>query len=69
LAVRIDDPFPVLLHLRGMITIGPYWREHWVPDLERWFDRGVDTPGLVLIKVQAARITYWDGNEEGEVSL
>ena len=39
---------------------------HWVEDLERWFENGVDTPGLVLIKVHAARIEYWDG-EDNEV--
>lgn len=41
--------------------------EHWVPDLERWFPQGIDTPGLALIKVRADRIHYWDGEEEGEV--
>lgn len=42
--------------------------EHWNPDLERWFRQGVDTPGLVLIKVHADRLHYWDGEEEGEVT-
>ena len=45
------------------------FREHWVPDLERWFGQGVDTPGLVLIKVRANRIHYWAGEDEGEVPL
>jgi len=44
-------------------------REHWTSDLDRWFDRGIDTPGLVMIKVIASRITYWDGMEEGEIAL
>lgn len=43
------------------------FREHWVPDLERWFQQGVDTPGLALIKVHADRIHYWDGADEGEL--
>jgi general stress protein 26 len=42
---------------------------HWTFDLDKWFDKGVDTPGIVLIRVQAKRITYWEGAEEGEVSL
>ncbi len=42
------------------------FEKHWVPDLERWFEDGVDTPGLVLIKVHASRIEYWDG-EDNEV--
>lgn len=44
------------------------FREHWTADLDRWFERGVDTPDLVLIKVAAKRITYWNGTEEGEVT-
>jgi general stress protein 26 len=43
--------------------------EHWNPDLEGWFEQGVDTPGLVLIKVAADRLHYWDGEDEGEVTL
>ena len=42
------------------------FEKHWTPDLERWFEEGVDTPGLVLIKVHASRIHYWDGEDEGE---
>jgi general stress protein 26 len=40
---------------------------HWNPDLERWFAEGVDTAGLVMIKVHASRIHYWDGEDEGEL--
>ena len=43
--------------------------EHWDKSLDRWFEQGVDTPGLVLIEVEARRIHYWDGEEEGEVKL
>jgi general stress protein 26 len=43
------------------------FQEHWNTGLERWFDKGIDTPGIVLIKAHADRIKYWDGEEEGEV--
>jgi general stress protein 26 len=43
------------------------FRKHWTSDLDRWFDQGIDTPNIVLIKVSAVRITYWDGEDEGEV--
>jgi general stress protein 26 len=43
--------------------------QHWVKDLERWFEQGVDTPGLVLIHVRASRIHYWDGEDEGEIVI
>jgi len=43
--------------------------EHWTRDLDRWFERGMDTPGLVLIKVSAERAHYWDGTDEGEIEV
>jgi general stress protein 26 len=43
--------------------------EHWTKDLDTWFRQGVDTPGLVLVKVSAQRLHYWDGFDEGEISL
>lgn len=45
------------------------FEEHWQSELERWFEQGVDTPGLVLIKAHASRITYWDGEEQGTVTV
>lgn len=45
------------------------FKDHWVSDLDRWFAQGVDTPGLVLIKVHASRISYWDGDENGSIAL
>jgi len=43
--------------------------EHWTQDLDAWFKEGIDTPGLVLIKVHAERFHYWDGYDEGELDL
>ena len=43
------------------------FEKHWTKGLERWFKEGTDTPGLVLIKVHADRLHYWDGGEEGDV--
>ncbi|WP_260599737.1 pyridoxamine 5'-phosphate oxidase family protein [Sphingomonas endolithica] len=42
---------------------------HWTDGLDRWFEQGVDTPGIVLIQVHADRIHYWNGSDEGEVAL
>lgn len=33
--------------------------EHWDPDIERWFEDGLDTPGLMLLEVSATRVSYW----------
>ncbi|KTT57619.1 pyridoxamine 5'-phosphate oxidase [Pseudomonas oryzihabitans] len=40
---------------------------HWTKSLELWFPQGTDTPGMILIKVRAERIRYWDGEEQGEL--
>jgi general stress protein 26 len=45
------------------------FQQHWTSDLDKWFDNGIDTPGIVLIKVKANRVTYWKGHDEGEVEL
>ena len=42
---------------------------HWTRDLDRWFPQGADSPNLVLIKAHASRIAYWDGEDEGELTL
>lgn len=43
--------------------------EHWTDDLDDWFKEGVDTPGLVLVKVHSDRLHYWDGYDEGEIDV
>ncbi|TXR49988.1 pyridoxamine 5'-phosphate oxidase family protein [Phyllobacterium endophyticum] len=45
------------------------FREHWTSDLDDWFKEGVDTPGVVMIKVHATRAHYWDGMDEGEIKI
>ncbi|MCW4115511.1 pyridoxamine 5'-phosphate oxidase family protein [Aurantimonas sp. MSK8Z-1] len=45
------------------------FKAHWHAELNRWFEQGVDTPGMVLIKVHAKRIHYWSGKDEGEIKL
>jgi len=43
--------------------------EHWVEELNQWFEEGLDTPGIAMITVKAKRIKYWQGEEDGEVKL
>lgn len=43
--------------------------EHWVAELEQWFEEGLDTPGLAMISVKAKQIKYWQGMEDGDVKL
>jgi len=44
-----------------------HFEAHWTKSLERWFPQGTDTPDMILIKVHAERIRYWDGEEQGEL--
>lgn len=45
------------------------FEDHWTKDLDVWFEKGTDTPGLVLIKVHARRIKYWNKEDQGELTL
>lgn len=45
------------------------FKQHWASDLDAWFENGIATPGLVLIKVTAHRIKFWDGMDQGELIL
>jgi general stress protein 26 len=61
-----------MMSIEGMAEVlrdKALFEAHWNKDLEIWFEQGVDTPGLVLIKVHATRIHYWHGKEEGELTL
>ncbi len=63
---------PVFIAAEGISEIirdkGAF-EEHWTGDMDAWAPQGVDTPGLVLIKVHAARIHYWNGEEQGELMI
>ena len=63
---------PIFIAIEGQASLirdRAQFESRWQKGLERWFKEGVDTPGLVMIKVAALRIHYWDGEDEGEVPL
>ncbi|SOB80520.1 General stress protein 26 [Sphingomonas guangdongensis] len=63
---------PFFLTIEGRATLirdKAQFEAHWTKDLDRYFPQGVDTPGIVLIQVHASRAHYWDGEDEGEVTL
>ena len=45
------------------------FKKHWVDELSRWFENGVDTEGMVMLHVQSTRAAYWDGDEEGDFDI
>jgi general stress protein 26 len=63
---------PFFLTLEGkasLIKDKGQFAEHWTKDLDAWFKQGIDTPGLTLVRVEAERLHYWDGYDEGELDL
>ncbi|MGK5024310.1 pyridoxamine 5'-phosphate oxidase family protein [Janthinobacterium sp. RB2R34] len=63
---------PLFIAVEGqaeLITDQQAFEAHWDDSMNRWFKQGPATPGIILIKVQARRINYWDGEEEGEITL
>lgn len=63
---------PFCIAVEGRATVirdKAAFTDHWTKDLDRWFEQGIDTPNLAMIHVQAQRLHYWDGEDEGEVPL
>jgi len=63
---------PMFIHVEGQAEIikdKATFAEHWTDGLDRWFERGIDTPGLTLIRVRGVRAHYWDGEDQGELML
>jgi general stress protein 26 len=62
---------PLFVEVAGsasLITDKTAFVDHWTKDLDRYFPEGIDTPGVVLIKVHADAIRYWDGGDEGLIT-
>ena len=62
----------LFIHVQGearLVRDKARFAEHWDNSLDRWFEQGINTPGLVMIEAEAKRIHYWDGEDEGEVRL
>jgi general stress protein 26 len=65
-----STPFLIAVEGRAeVIRDKARFEELWNSDLERYFGDGIDTPGVVMIKVRATRLHYWNGEEDGEIRL
>ena len=63
---------PLFVAIEGMAQLirdKAQFEKHWNKDLDYWFEQGTETPGVVLIKVHATRIHWWDGKDEGEIRV
>jgi general stress protein 26 len=63
---------PVFVHLQGtahLIEDRAAYAERWHKSLDLWFEDGIDTADLIMIKVDGQRAAFWDGTDHGEVLL
>jgi general stress protein 26 len=63
---------PIFIAVQGradLIRDKSEFAMRWSKGLDRWFTEGIETPGLIMIKVSALRIHYWDGEDDGEVTI
>jgi general stress protein 26 len=63
---------PLFIAIEGtaeLIRDKAAFEAHWTKDLDYWFKDGIDSPDLVLIKVHAGCMRYWDGEDSGELTL
>lgn len=62
----------IFIAIEGQATLirdKAQFEAHWTKDLDIWFPDGIDTPGIVLIKVHAGEIEYWDGGDNEKVAV
>lgn len=62
----------IFISIEGEATLSrdrSHFEAHWTSDLDIWFPQGIDTPGIVLIKVHASEIEYWDGADNEKVTV
>lgn len=70
LAFQGEDGFFVAVEGKAEISRDKAtFKKHWKPEFDEWFEDGIDTKGVAMIKVHAERATYWEGMDEGEVKL
>ncbi|APE27987.1 pyridoxamine 5'-phosphate oxidase family protein [Aurantiacibacter gangjinensis] len=68
-ATYVDGEFYCAVQAKGKLHRDRATLEkRWKPDLEKWFENGLDTDGLILIEVTPDRIAWWEGREQGEVT-
>ena len=70
LSFQGDDMFYISIAGKAqLITDKEVLKKHWVDSLNAWFKDGIDTPGIIMIHVEAINIKYWHKMDEGEVKM
>ncbi len=61
-----DDLYVAVTGKAEVIRDKAEFEKHWVDELSQWFEKGTDTPGMVLLRVEAKQAKYWQGMNMGE---
>lgn len=70
LGLQNDDDLWVTVVGEGrLVRDKAQFAEHWTAELDNWFKNGPDTEGCVMIEVEARRVHYWKGMEQGEIPV
>ncbi|MHB2264187.1 pyridoxamine 5'-phosphate oxidase family protein [Aliihoeflea sp. PC F10.4] len=70
LAFQGEDMFMVTIQGKALVIRDKaQFEAHWNSDLDEWFEDGIETDGVVMIKVSADRVHYWDDEDDGEIKL
>ena len=62
----------LFIHLYGKVSIIKQrgrMEEFWDKSLDRWFPQGLDTPDVVMLKVNCTKVAFWHKEEEGIIHL
>lgn len=71
-SLNFEGPNELYLSVAGkakLIRNKNQFAEHWVDGLQQWFNKGIDTPGMVLIHVKGSQVQYWQKNKAGKIKL
>ncbi len=44
-------------------------RDHWLPELERWFPNGPEDPNVALVRLDATAAQWWTEHGDGSADL
>ena len=62
----------LFIHIAGtgeIIREKSLMKKHWQEALTAWFSKGLATAGIVMIKVTAKQIRYWNREKEFSIEL
>ncbi len=54
-----NEAFVSVAGRAGLVSDRQAMERHWIKPLDKWFEKGLDTPGVVMVVVMAEQVKYW----------